>query len=210
MEISKLTEEDHSARSNFVRRLVQSSHEFDEVSSAFLAHPPRRIVQFWNDLNRLPEDVRKCIESWRKLEQHGLELLLFDEHQARDFIRQRLGLRYEKAYDMCYHPAMQSDYFRLCFILSEGGCYVDADDVYHGSDVEHLFSDGRLKIQPLCYDISTDEMVPPSVFIQPGANALSWIFYFNNDPLSTSKDHPIIKRALANATASLVIRGHNT
>jgi hypothetical protein len=114
-----------------------------------------------------------------------------------------LGPRYEKAYDMCYHPVMQSDYFRLCFILVEGGCYVDADDVYHGSEVEHLFSDGRLKIQPLCYDISTDEMVPPSDFTQPGANALSWIFYFNNNPLCAIRDHPIIERALASATASL-------
>ncbi len=203
METRKLTEEDHRARSNFVRRLVQGSHESGEVSSEFLPFPPRQIVQFWNDIDRLPGDVRQCIESWKKIEEQGVELLLFDEHQARDFIRQRLGPRYEKAYDMCYHPAMQSDYFRLCFILVEGGCYVDADDVYHGSEIEHLFSDGRLKIQPLCYDISTDEMIPPSAFTQPGANALSWIFYFNNNPLSAIRDHPIIERALASATEAL-------
>lgn len=197
------TEEDHHARSNFVRGLVQRSLEPNVAPSAISRKPPKRIVQFWNDLDRLPVDVRECIESWRKMEEKGFEIFLFDEGQARDFIRRKLSPRHEKAYDKCYHPAMQSDYFRLCYILAEGGCYVDADDVYHGSEVEHLFSDGRLKIQPLCYDISTDEMVPPSDFTQPGANALSWIFYFNNNPLSAIRDHPIIERALASATASL-------
>lgn len=98
---------------------------------------------------------------------------------------------------------MQSDYFRLCYIFTEGGCYVDADDVYHGPKIQHLFSDSRLKIQPLCYDISTDEMVPPSVFTEPRINALSWIFYFNNNPLIAACGHPIVERALANATLTL-------
>jgi len=98
---------------------------------------------------------------------------------------------------------MQSDFFRLCYILIEGGCYVDADDVYRGAEVEHFFNDGRLKIQPLCYDISTDKMVPPSVFTDSGANALNWIFYFNNNPLIAVHGHPIVKRALENATTSL-------
>ncbi len=203
MKASNPREEDHRARSNYVRRLVQRSGESNAVSSAYLARPQRRIVHFWNDLGRLPEDVRECIESWRKLEEQGFELLLFDESLARDFIRQRLGPRYEKAYDTCYHPAMQSDYFRLCYILMEGGCYVDADDVYRGAEVEHFFSDGRLNLQPLCYDISTDKMVPPSIFTDSGANALNWIFYFNNNPLIAVHGHPIVERALVSATTSL-------
>ena len=169
----------------------------------FSRKPPKRIVQFWNDLDRLPWDVKKCIESWRRTEEQGFDLVLFDEHETKDYIRRRLGPRYEKAYEKCYHPAMQSDYFRLCYILMEGGCYVDADDVYHGHAIQHLFTDGRLKIQPLCYDMATNEMVPPSVFTEPGANALSWIFYFNNNPLIAVSGHPIVERALAEATLSL-------
>ena len=203
MEAGDPTNEDHQARSNFVRGLVQSSREPDVVPFAFSRKPPKRIVQFWNDLSQLPRDVRDCIESWRKVEEEGFELFLFDERQARDFIRRKLGPRYEKAYDKCYHPAMQSDYFRLCYVLAEGGCYVDADDVYHGPAIQHLFSDGRLKIQPLCYDLSTDEMVPPSIFTEPSANALSWIYYFNNNPLIGVRGHPIVERALARATLAL-------
>ncbi len=196
-------EENERARSNFVRNLVQRTSEIIDASSEYLVTPPKRIVQFWNDFGQMPDDVKECIESWKKLKEQRFELLLFDTCQARQFIRNGLGARYERAFDWCYHPAMQSDYFRLCYILKEGGCYVDADDVYHGVEVEHLFSDGRLKIQPLCYDISTGEMVSPTIFTSPGANDLSWIFYFNNNPLIAIPGHPVVDRALANATISL-------
>jgi hypothetical protein len=98
---------------------------------------------------------------------------------------------------------MKSDYFRYSYIFVEGGFYVDADDVYHGTTIDHLFADGRLKLQPFCYDIATGQMVPPSLFVNPGANQLSWIFYFNTTPLITGRNHPIMERALLNATTSL-------
>ncbi len=197
------TEGNHRARSSFVRGLVQRSSDPAVASSVFTRKPPKRIVQFWDDLDRLPGDVGECIETWRKTEEQGVERLLFDKHQSREFIRRRLGPRHKQAYDKCYHPAMQSDYLRLCYILVEGGCYIDADDVYNGSQIQHLFSDGRLKIQPLCYDMTTNMMVPPSLFTKPGANAASWIFYFNNNPLIARSGHPLIDRALAQATVSL-------
>ena len=174
-----------------------------EAPAAHLATPPKRIVQFWDDLGRLPQDVRECMESWKKLEQSGFELQVFDESSAREFIRIHLGSRYENAFDKCYHPSMKSDYFRYSYIFVEGGFYIDADDVYHGTTIDHLFTDGRLKLQPFCYDIATAQMVPPSVFVNPGANQLSWIFYFNTTPLIAVRNHPIVERALLNATTSL-------
>ena len=196
-------EESHHARSSLVRGLVQQSSSSTVASSLLSKNLPKRIVQFWDDLDRLPVDVGECIETWRKIEDQGFERLLFDKHQAGEFIHTRLGPRHKHAYDKCYHPAMQSDYFRLCYIFVEGGCYVDTDDVYDGADIQHLFSDGRLKVQPLCYDIATNMMVSPSLFTKPGANAESWIFYFNNNPLIAGSGHPLIDRALAQATLSL-------
>jgi hypothetical protein len=143
------------------------------------------------------------MESWKKLERSGFELQVFDESSAREFIRIHLGSRYEKAFDKCYHPSMKSDYFRYSYIFVEGGFYVDADDVYHGTTIDHLFTDGRLKLQPFCYNIATAQMVPPSVFVNPEANQLSWIFYFNTTPLIAVRNHPIVERALLNATKSL-------
>ena len=205
MKTRATSQDDHQARSDFIRELVQRSCVQDVTPVPFKTQTPRSIFQYWNDLEQLPVDVKECIESWRKLEEHSFELFFFDDNSAREFISRRLGLRYEKAYSRCYHPAMKSDYFRLCYIYKKGGCYIDADDVYLGSPIEHLFSDGRLKIQPLCYDVSTNEMVPPSTFTKPGANASSWIFYLNNNPLICVKQHPIIERALATATEALEV-----
>ena len=196
-------EKNERARSNFVRELVHRSNEPTRAPAAHLTTPPRRIVQFWNDLDRLPQDVRQCMESWKKLERSGFEIQVFDECSAREFIRSHLGSRYERAFDKCYHPSMQSDYFRYSYILIEGGFYIDADDVYLGAAIEHLFSDGRLKLQPFCYDIAKNQMVPPSVFLKPEASELSWIFYFNTTPLIAARSHPILERALLNATTSL-------
>ena len=190
-------------RSNFVRELVQRPNEPARMPARHPAPPPRRIVQFWDDFGRLPQDVRECMESWKKLERSGFELQVFDESSAREFIRIQLGSRYEKAFDKCYHPSMKSDYFRYSYIFVEGGFYIDADDVYHGTPIDHLFTDGRLKLQPFCYDIATAQMVPPSVFVNPEANELSWIFYFNTTPLIAVRNHPVMERALLNATTAL-------
>lgn len=203
MDADNSTVESHQARSNFVRGLVQRYSRAAFEPPLLAEKLPKRIVQFWDDLGRLPEDVSDCIKTWRKAEEQGVERLFFDKCQAREFIFRRLGPRHRQAFDKCYHPAMQSDYFRLCYIYLEGGCYIDTDDVYDGAQLQHLFCDGRLKIQPLCYDTATNMMVPPSLFTKLGANAASWIFYFNNNPLIAGSGHPLIDRALAQATLSL-------
>ncbi|RDI24147.1 hypothetical protein DFR41_10562 [Pseudacidovorax intermedius] len=191
------------ARSNFVRDMVQRRHDSTLALTAWSTPIPRRIVQFWNNLDRLPEDVKACMDSWKQLEQIGFEIEVFDEGAARTFIRNRLGARHESAFDKCYHPSMMSDYFRYSYVLVEGGFYIDADDVYHGTPIEQFFADGRLKLQPFCYDISTSRMVEPPLFTEPGANQPGWIFYFNTTPLIASPNHPIVERALLNATQSL-------
>lgn len=191
------------ARSQFVREMVQRRNVPMRSSTKWSSPTPKRIVQFWNDLQRLPDDVRACMDSWKKLERQGWELEVFDEGSARTFIRNRLGDRHARAFDKCYHPSMMSDFFRYSYICVEGGFYIDADDVYHGAPIDQLFVDGRLKLQPFCYDIATSRMVPPSIFTEPGANQPGWIFYFNTTPLIASRDHPIVERALLNATLSL-------
>jgi mannosyltransferase OCH1-like enzyme len=195
-------EENHEARSNFVRNLVQRSKDLvpESISSNKI---PKTIVQFWHNLDQLPVDVEECINTWKKTEELGFERLLFDKKKAEDFINQNLGLRHKQAYDKCYHPAMQSDYFRLCYIFVKGGCYIDIDDVYNGPQIQNLFNDSRLKIQPLCYDKSTHTMVSPKIFTKAGADATSWIFYFNNNPLISTSRHPLIEHVLAQATSSL-------
>jgi hypothetical protein len=92
---------------------------------------------------------------------------------------------------------MQADYFRLCYLylLVEGGFYVDADDVCVGTQIDWLFDDGRLKVQPLCYEIASGTMVDTATFLRAGAYEPSRIFYVNNAPLIPGRRNPIIERA---------------
>jgi hypothetical protein len=197
----------HWQRSEFIRKLVQHRMGQHPVKSQY-GHPiPRTIVQFWHDLGKLPHDIAECVGSWTRWERSGFTHRLFDVHTAKAFICHSLGTRHEHAFELCYHPAMQADYFRLCYLLIEGGFYVDADDICVGTDISWLFEDGRLKLQPLCYDIASSSMVKPSVFLCADACDPSWIFYFNNNPLVASRDHPIIELALSQATSLLEVAG---
>lgn len=190
-------------RSEFIRRLIQRTSQYLPMKDEHRDAIPRTIVQFWDDLQRLPHDIEECITSWKYWESKGFKHRLFDEGSAKEFISNSFGARHVRAFERCYHPAMQSDYFRLCYILVEGGAYVDADDICVDADIDWLFDDARLKAQPLCYDIRSASMVEPRVFLAPGANDLSWIFYFNNTPLIAGRKNPILEQALSQATLSL-------
>lgn len=210
MEVDPDSPEHHVQRSEFIRKLVQSNLNQNRVVETYKKPIPKTIVQFWHDLQQLPKDVEECIASWSRWEKEGFERRIFDRYSAKNFIRDSLGERYESAFERCYHPAMQADYFRLCYLLVEGGFYVDADDVCVGSDINWLFEDGRLKIQPLCYDITSGTMVKPSVFLCADAYDPHWIFYVNNNPLVVSSSHPIIEYALTQATTLLEAAGDDT
>lgn len=200
----------HRRRSEFIRKLIQSRLGQRCVNDRYQQPIPKTIVQYWHDLRHLPYDVRECIASWTRWNASGYTHRLFDKHIAEAFISSSLGARHVYAFERCYHPAMQADYFRLCYLLVKGGFYIDADDVCIGTDIGWLFEDGRLKLQPLCYDISSEAMVKPSVFLCADAYDPSWIFYFNNNPLGASQGHPIVECALNRATRLLEQSGEDT
>jgi mannosyltransferase OCH1-like enzyme len=199
--------EQHRRRSEFIRKLVQSQFNQQPTNDRYQQGTPRTIVQFWHNPQQLPEDVKECIASWAHWATKGFRYRLFDERSAKAFIGRSFGARHEHAFERCYHPAMQADYFRLCYLLVEGGFYVDADDVCVCTDIGCLFDDGRLKAQPLCYDTDSGTMVNPSVFLRVDAYASNWIFYFANSPLIANRGHPIIENALSRATGLLEFAG---
>ena len=109
--------EHHRQRSEFIRKLVQRRLGQESVKTRYDHLIPRTIVQFWHDLRQLPHDVEECVASWSCWETSGFTHRLFDEHAAKAFIGRSLGTRHECAFERCYHPAMQADYFRLCYLL---------------------------------------------------------------------------------------------
>lgn len=66
-------------RSDFVRELVQRRERSPSASSTWPDPTPKNIVQFWDDMKRLPDDVKACMNSWRQLEQDGFEIEIFDK-----------------------------------------------------------------------------------------------------------------------------------
>jgi mannosyltransferase OCH1-like enzyme len=189
-----------------MQRLIAANYDFRLAANRVV--PPKFLVQFWDDANTIPPDVRECIDSWAALENLGFQRLLFDDASAEDFVESHLDSRHLRAFQSCRHPAMRSDYFRLCFMLVVGGFYVDADDVYLDQPILDLFSDSNLKMQPLCYDVANDAMLDPATSASTDAEN-ERIFYVNNNPLIAPARHPIIADALERATTSVLSENAN-
>ncbi|MDI2090981.1 glycosyltransferase family 32 protein [Commensalibacter oyaizuii] len=93
---------------------------------------PKKIIMFWHDKNP-PHDVQVSIE---KIKQNnvGYQTILFDAEMARDYIYDHYGATLCNLYDRrCIHKAMQADFFRICYLLGEGGIYTDIDIDCHAS-----------------------------------------------------------------------------
>lgn len=189
-------------RSEYIRIIVQETIPIENLVDVILI--PKVIVQFWHNIDDIPLDVQECLNSWEPLEFQGFKRVLFDSTRARKFISNEFGQSYLKAFDRCHHPAMQCDYFRLCYLLVYGGFYIDADEFYQGTDYNHYFQDNKLKIQPLCYDIESGKMIKPEIFTKRGEYSENWIFYVNNNPLIAPAHHPIIRLALDRSTRILL------
>jgi hypothetical protein len=199
--------EDNDLRSQYVWHLIYKSKNLPlKISRAEI---PRTLVQFWNNIQEIPADVQECIDTWKPLEEQGFERLLFDDDMARDFIASNFSTRYLNAFEECRHPAMRSDYFRLCYLYKKGGFYVDADDVYKNIYIDKWFQDERLKLQPLCYDKATDSMVDITDFLKKCEYSPTLIFYVNNDPIIAPPNHPLICMALERSTEVLLTTNKN-
>lgn len=165
---------------------------------------PRQLIRFWHDQSELPNDVSACMSTWDRLEEHGFVIRTFDDKSAAHYIRNHFDDRKVAAFNRCAHPAMRSDYLRLCVLFIEGGIYVDCDDVLLNDDWRSLFEDDRLKLQPLCYDISAGGMMPNVNIWRENLPSGSRNFYVNNDPIVSPAGHPVLQHALNRATDLLL------
>jgi len=197
---NKLIAEDDNKRSKFIYDFLQKQ-KCDYSNESVVI--PKTIVQYWHSFEELPNDVSKCIESWKPLEKKGFEFEFFDDDSAKTFIYKHLGEKYLISYLKCHHPAMRSDYFRLCYLYIKGGFYVDSDEIYLNEEIYYLFKNNNIKVQPFCYNIEQEKMVEIKDFLHKPYNA-SNIYYFNNNPIITPPFHELILIALKRATDKLL------
>jgi hypothetical protein len=201
-------EECEQTRSKFIRQVTLRQIEIETKSRAASSSAPctipKKLVRYWHDPAALPDDVQECLSSWDRLADHGFEFHRFSDASAAAYVAEVYGDRERAAFARCGHPAMRCDYLRLCFILEEGGFYVDADDVLLGDGWRDLFVDDALKLQPLCYDIPAGGMLQAAEIWRTDLPSEGRVFYVNNDPLVAPPGHPVIKRALDRATSKLL------
>ncbi len=202
-------EEDDRLRSNFIRDLSLQQFSRGDTTTGdrradLTATIPKTLVRFWHNSSQVPPDVRKCLDSWDALRAEGFELLTFDDVSASRYISDRYGPREVTAFKRCRHPAMRSDYLRLCAVLADGGLYVDADDVLLGRGWQHIFRDSTLKLQALCYNLGAGGMAPADDLLRVDLPYDDRIFYVNNNPIAAPSGHPVLARALARATTRLL------
>lgn len=196
--------EDDQLRSRFLHRLFLQAETPVQARSTKSCTIPKVLVRFWHDAEDIPADVQDCLRSWDVLKKDGFEVALYDDISAAAYIAQKYGSEHVAAFAECGHPAMRSDYFRLCYILSSGGFYVDADDVVTEGLWSLLYGDDRLKLQPLCYDVPSGTMVEGEELWDPNSPDAGRIYYINNNPLVAPPGHPVLQRALERATIALL------
>jgi hypothetical protein len=162
------------------------------------------IVQFWDSFD-IPADVLILMNEW-ELASKG-RYARYNAITAREYISRNFAVEYVLAFDNCWHPAMQSDFFRLCYLYVNGGCYVDADEMPIGPlPAVSLQSGPILYVRPFIrvydgaehIDISADE------YLKSFSTTEYVEAYFNNAPIIVSKCNPIISLALDHACAVLL------
>ncbi|GGC89151.1 hypothetical protein GCM10007216_19910 [Thalassobacillus devorans] len=205
LNFSEVAESD-SLRSKYMFENVFRREALDTNSSNSYGGIPKHLIQYWDDAI-IPEDVKKVMDTWTK---SGLPKIVFDKKSAGKFISDNFSDKFSEAYERCIHPAMRSDYFRLCYLYKNGGFYVDVDDKFNDVCLNFLFENNNLKVSPLCYDLSADQMVEINHFYYNSEEANpNYIYYVNNDPILAPAKHPLIGLALDRATYNLLNEATN-
>ncbi|WP_082729609.1 glycosyltransferase [Burkholderia sp. FL-7-2-10-S1-D7] len=158
-----------------------------------------KIIQYW-DSKEIPDDVREFMGCWEA--QYGNRYVKFDGDSAEEFIRRNYPEEFALAYAQCWHPAMKSDFFRLCYIYQNGGCYVDADELpLKELPAIDLRSENILMLRPFIRINNGAEHVNLSIssYIERYDEYKNAEVYFANAPIIASPKNEIILFALRRA-----------
>lgn len=140
--------------------------------------PPPAIFQFW-DTPDPPGDVAREMAAWAAAPGYRL----YDAAEAETYIRARFGAAEARLFAEAPHPAIQSDYFRLCRLAYEGGLYVDAD----------------ARMRPGALDFAAGLGERTVLWLRTRAPAMS----VANGFLAAPADAPVIVEALARASRAM-------
>ena len=160
---------------------------------------PKRILQYW-DQSEIPADVARCMATWKIA---GYDHVVFNDEQARDFIKGEYEGRHVQAFDTCNHPAMKSDLFRLGYLYRYGGIYVDSDDCYEGKGLDGLVEGGLFRLKTIALRSLPPGAAPVTQWTPSPDDRTA----FNNNPIFCRAGDEILLRAFERATSTLLALG---
>ncbi len=111
---------------------------------------PKIIHYCWFGRGEMPEDAKRCIESWHKY---------LPEYEYRLWNEDNFDINSNKFVKEAYHSrkfAFVTDYVRLYALYSEGGVYMD-------TDVEVLRSLDEFLVYPAFSGFEVDEAIPTGI-----------------------------------------------
>lgn len=83
------------------------------------------LLQYWQG-EPIPSDVKERFQRWEETFSE-LQTLRLDSSSAVEWIKTHENREDLKRFQRCWHPAMQSDLFRVLYVARMGGVYLDGD-----------------------------------------------------------------------------------
>jgi tetratricopeptide (TPR) repeat protein len=143
---------------------------------------PPVLFQFW-DKSSIPADVAAVMNTWND-DSGELQRVVFDDQAAKNFIRDHYPEEHSRAFELCHHPAMKSDFIRLCYLHKLGGIYLDVDEACQDTPTALLRSISGLELA-----LHLSSTIP---------------YYTNNNIIGAVPGHPVIELALSEALRSII------
>ena len=141
---------------------------------------PRAICQYWDGVEP-PTDIRGMIDGWITAHPDHRHTL-YNDTTALQFLRDHGVADVPKAFLKTRDRAQRADLFRMAYLYARGGIYIDADDRCRGA---------------------LDQVIKPGdalVVFQEDYGSIA------NNFIAVAPAHPMIKRALTQATEA-ILRG---
>lgn len=85
--------------------------------------PYQNVMLYWADESP-PDSVISVLHEWERV-CPTWHIMLYSRQKAYDYLKHHFGTEISKLFSCCAIPAMQSDFFRVFWAISEGGVYCD-------------------------------------------------------------------------------------
>ncbi|WP_200249910.1 tetratricopeptide repeat protein [Lamprobacter modestohalophilus] len=159
---------------------------------------PSRVMQYWNEPEP-PPDIVALMQSWQH--QRGTEYQSFNRRTAMAFLREHLDISWLRAFTAARHPAEESDYFRLCYLMVRGGIYADTDDRLLGNVDQLIAGQSGLVVFTEPYGAIGNNLIMASpghpMIIRAAIQAKQGLLHRDNDGTWSKTGPGLLTRAIA-------------